>query len=272
MGWFEDTLLPALPIVGDIFGASSAASAQRSANRTNIKLAREQRAWEENMANTAVQRRVADLTAAGGNPALAFTGGQSAATPSISAPTVEPSFRAEWTKGSVGQAMVLNQQLKKTQADIDNVNANTEFVKAQTPGQGALIESQIRHNSASAAQAEKAIEEADARINKLGEEIAEIIGRTEGIFIDNEWKRKSMDDRLKELKAAATNAINKVPGTANQAEVQRKIRSVYERFIDWTENESSTAINDAIDWMKALPDRYQQWRKDNAQKDRHNRR
>lgn len=166
-------------VVGGLFGAHSASEA----NSTNIKNQREQRSWEENMSNTAVQRRADDIEKAGGNRALAFTNGQSASTPSISAPTVEPTFRPEWTKGTVSQATLLAEQLRQMRINNLKTAEDAKLTAQEARIRKVEADAKERYGPDMAdwdyQKSELSVKEAKERINKLLTENANTAAQTD---------------------------------------------------------------------------------------------
>lgn len=111
------------PVLGTIGSIATGLLGQKGANDRNeqqIALSREQMAWQERMSNTAHQREVADLNAAGLNPILSARGGASTGSP-VGIPQLE---------NAMGTGIASAQQAKLIAAQVAQAESAAELNQA----------------------------------------------------------------------------------------------------------------------------------------------
>lgn len=192
-----------LPLVTSALSAGGSMLGQSSANKQNLKIAREQMRFQERMSSTAAQRAVADFTKAGLNPALAY--GNTASSPGGASATMgnvaeglDKGISSALSAKATMQAMDIAR--KQSDADLALKQANTQE---------------------SAARGATTLAQADlAR------------GQLQALMRENQFRliEQPVDLRLKALEAATREAL--LPRSALQGDMSKTARKLWQTSME----------------------------------------
>lgn len=199
---------------GLLSGASSAKAAQK-AFEYNTLLIKQQQDWQERMSNTAHQREVSDLRAAGLNPILSATGGSGASFGSASAPgmTVTPADFGD----TLSSALAYRQQKN------NNKIADSQTKLNETSAKGAVWDALIKQLTYDDV-IPKQIEEIESRIGVNSAQANKILKEAEYQSIANKYAELSL-----------SSAIDK---NVSEAQFNRRRASGKTRSWSWSQDDS----------------------------------
>lgn len=200
-------LSSALGGIANLASAVTSTITANSANKKAKRAAEAERNWEAYMSNTAHQREVKDLKAAGLNPILS-AGGSGATTPSTEMANSANTGNLDLLNGI---NTMLNYEIAKQNANTQTKVGNAEKAKAEAETLGIQIRNGLiqpetiakiknMNSATSVSKAEKALKEAQTTAEKGGKggyPIGKIIEGIENNALD--FSPKGMIEGLKNL-------------------------------------------------------------------------
>lgn len=193
-------------------GANIATSAYSSgkAYKRAVSLWQMQADWQERMANTAHQREVKDLRAAGLNPILSATGGSGAPVGTVGMPQAQQ-FQPDVDESAISSALAIRQQKNSNKLTESQTDLNEE-IKRKTGAEWSLIQEQEKN----------AYEEGlniMAQRDQIKAGTAKTLAEAEKQLIENKYYAKYLQSQIESNSASAWYSRNRSLGfTSSESE------------------------------------------------------